>query len=311
LSRLKALGAAFVLAGGVWTSALADDEAKPVKLPAEIQRKLGLATQPLVAASRTATVTGFARVLDPGPLAQLDADIEAAAVAAQASAAEAERTRSLHADGQTVSTKALEAAEAQARTDAARLAALRRRVALEWGEGLARLSERQRAALVEDLAAGRAALLRIDTPSGQGQAGLRSVDIDMGPLGVVHATVLGPARSADPHLFSPGVIAKVAGRAAAGLSAGLAMPVKLTASQPMHGVVLPRAALVRGGGQAWAYVKTGEENFLRRPAEAALAEADGGLFVASGFRPGETVVTTGAAALFAAETNVGEAGGGD
>jgi hypothetical protein len=309
---MKTLTAGLALAlAGLWgIAAQAAEEVKPVKLPVETQRKLGFRVEPLLAATRVATVAGYAKVLDPGPLAQLDSDIQMAAAAAAASAAEAARAKTLNADDQAVSTKVLQAAQAQARGDAARLTLLRRRVGLEWGEGLARMSDAQRAALVADLAAGRAALVRIDTASGQGQAGLHAIDIDFGALGRFHGTVLGSARAADPRLMSPGLIARIGGRNASILSSGLSAPVKLTASGPVKGVVAPRAALLRSGGATWVYVRTAEESFQRKPVESGQADP-AGLFVATGFKPGEQVVTTGSSALFAAETNVGEAGGGD
>ena len=285
----------------------AEDEVKPVKLPVETQRKLGFVIQPLKAAVRTASIPGFAKVLDPGPLAQLDSDIQSAAAAAAASAAEAARSKTLNADDQAVSTKALQAAEAQARADAVKLALLRRRIGLEWGEGLAHMSDSQRAALVADLAASRTALIRIDTASGQGQAGLRGVDIDFGALGTFHGVVLGAARAADPRLMSPGLIARIDGKNAAQLSTGLTATVRLKASGPLKGVVAPRAALLRSAGETWVYVRTAEESFLRKPVEDGMVDP-AGLFTPVGFKPGEMVVTTGSAALFAAETNVAEAG---
>lgn len=298
-----------VALAAVWTlAAQAQEGVKPVKLPLETQRKLGFVIEPLKAAVRTASIPGFAKVLDPGPLAQLDSDILTAQAAATASAAEAARAKALHADDQAVSTKVWQAAEAQARGDAAKLALLRRRVGLEWGVGLARMSDSQRSALVGDLAAGRAALVRIDTSSGQGQAGLRGVDIDFGSLGLFHGTVLGAARAADPRLMSPGLIARIGGANAGLLSNGLSASVRLTASGPMRGVIAPRAALLRSGGETWVYVRTAGESFLRKPVENGIVDP-AGLFVPSGFKPGEPVVTKGSAALFAAETNVGEAGG--
>jgi hypothetical protein len=308
MSILKRALTGAVLAG-LWCAAVQAAEAlKPVKLPVATQRKLGFRVQPLLAATRVATVAGYVKVLDPGPLALLDSDIQAAAAAAAASAAEAARTRTLNADDQAVSTKVMQAAQAQARGDAARLALLRRRVGLEWGAGLARMSDAQRAALVADLAAGRAALVRIDTASGQGQAGLRAIDIDFGTLGQFHGAGVGPARAADPRLMSPGLIARIGGANASVLSSGLSTPVRLTASGPVKGVVAPRAALLRSGGATWVYIRTSEESFQRKPVEGGQADP-AGLFVATGLRPGEQVVTTGSAALFAAETNVGEVGG--
>ena len=304
-----ALAAAMALmAAPAWADA--DDAViKPVTLASETQHKLGLATQPLMAARRGASLTGYVRVLDPGPLAQLDSDLEAAAAAAEASAAEAARSKALNADGQALSAKALEAAQAQARGDASRLALLRRRVGLEWGDGLERLSAKQRDGLIAEIAAGKAALIRIDTAGGEGLAGLRSLDIDLGgALGRVHAVVLGAARAADPHLSSPGLIAKATGPNARLLSVGLTAPVKLTAAAAGTGVLAPREALIRSQGKTWIYVRTSADTFLRKEVEDGRVEADG-LFAPAGLKPGEAVVTQGAAALFAAETHVAEAGG--
>ena len=301
-----------LLALGAVTAARADDDdkaVKPVKLPAEIQAKLGLRSEPLAAKASAATLSGFVKVLDPGPLAQLDSEIDAADAAVQASQAEFERSQALNKDGQSVAAKQVEAARAQARADATRLAALRRRVGLEWGDGVGRLSDRQRARLLADIGAGRTALVRIDTPAGEGLAGLKAVELDLGPLGRVRATVLGTARNADPRLLSPGLLATATGPGVRSLSIGLSAPVKLQASAPVRGVVAPRTALLRSNGKTWVYVRTGPETFLRREVEDGRGDP-AGLFAPAGFKAGEQVVTQGAAALFAAETNVPEEGEG-
>ena len=303
LTSALALGAA-----GAARADADDAAAKPVKLASETQAKLGLKSEPLRAKASAATVSGYVKVLDPGPLAQLDSDIDAADAAAQASAAELARAETLNKDGATVATKAVEAARAQARADAGKLALLRRRLALEWGEGLARMAAGQRAQLLTDIAAGKAALVRLDTPSGEGLAGMKSVELDLGALGRARATVLGAARAADPRLISPGLFAIARGPGARSLTVGLSAPVKLAVSASVTGVVAPRAALLRSKGKTWVYVRTGGETFLRREVEDARGDPSG-LFVPAGFKPGEQVVTQGAAALFAAETNVSEEGG--
>ena len=308
LAMLLAFGVA-----GIARADADDEAAKPVKLKPEVQRKLGLRSEPLKAKAAAATLSGFIKVLDPGPLAQLDSDIDAADAAAQASAAELARSEALNKDGQTVPTKQVEAARAQARTDATKLALLRRRIGLEWGDGIARMGARQRAQLIAEIGAGRAALIRIDTPSGEGLAGLKTVELDLGPLGVVRATVLGTARAADPKLLSPGVIATARGAGVRSLSVGLAAPVKLSASAAATGVVVPRDALVRSKGETWVYVRTAPDTFLRKEVENGRSDS-AGLFAPAGLKAGEQVVTQGAAALFAAETNVPEEGadkGGD
>jgi hypothetical protein len=298
LAMLLALGAA-----GAARAAADAEAAKPVKLPVQVQQKLGLKSEPLKARTEATALSGFIKVLDPGPLAQLDSDIDAADAAAQASAAELARSAALNKDGQLAPTKQVEAARAQARADGAKLALLRRRIGLEWGDGIARLSTRQRGRLLADIAAGRTALVRIDTPSGEGLAGLKSVEIDLGPLGRVRATVLGTARTADPKLLSPGLIATARGPGVRSLSVGLAAPAKLAASAAVTGVVAPRAALLRSKGKTWVYVRTGPETFLRKAVEDGRSDA-AGLFAPAGLKAGEQVVTQGAAALFAAETNV-------
>ena len=68
-----------VLGGANAARADADDAAaKPVKLASEVQQKLGLRSEPLKAKAAAASLSGFIKVLDPGPLAQLDSDIDAA-----------------------------------------------------------------------------------------------------------------------------------------------------------------------------------------------------------------------------------------
>ncbi|HTI67721.1 MAG TPA: hypothetical protein VL460_09290 [Caulobacteraceae bacterium] len=278
--------------------AVAAEEKEPLKLDAATQKRLGVVTAPLVAVRRTATAAGFARVMDPAPLAVLDADIAAAAAAYQASRAEAERTRVLHAADATVSAKVAEAAQAQARADAARLTALRRRVGLEWGPAFATLSDAGRGRLIGDLSAGRTALVRIDMAGGV-TPGLHTAQIDLGAGGLVTAVVLGPARSSDPRLLAAGLIARVDGPDALKLPTGLSAPVVLSAGPGAVGVILPRSALLRLGGRTLVYVRRDAGSFETRAAEGGVTDPQG-LFVARGFTPGEQVVVQGASALNAA-----------
>ncbi len=142
-----------------------------VRLSAAVQRELGIATQTMSLTHRAAEVDAFAKVLDPGPLAQLDSDLATAEAAAAASDAEAARARALHAADGGVSAKDTEAAVAQARSDALKVDILRHRVGLEWGPGVARMSAAARGRLVRGLAAGKIALVHVDTHNDVGQAG--------------------------------------------------------------------------------------------------------------------------------------------
>jgi hypothetical protein len=273
--------------------------AAPVKLDVATQRRLGVQTAPLAAARHTAAAAGFARALDAGPLAALEADIAAAAAASQASQAEAARTRKLAAADATVSRKAAETAAAQARADAARLALLRRRVGLEWGPALAALSDARRDQLVSDVAAGRSALVRIDVAGGA-PVEHGAATLDLGPRGFAQATILGPARVGDPRLQSTGLLAVVNGPAALWLATGSVVPAALASGGAHSGVIVPREALLRSGGQTFAYVRKDAQAFERRPVTGGTP-VPAGLFAPTGFRPGEPVVVSGAAKLFAAE----------
>jgi hypothetical protein len=248
-------------------------------------------------------VSGFARALDPVPLAQLDSEIAGAVAVLVASQAEANRTRALNAADQTVSKQAAEAAAAQARGDAAKLQLLRRRVGLEWSPALAKFSDARRGKLVADIAAGHAALVRIDAASGLAQfSGSATIALSSGP---VHAAILGPTRVGDPRLQATGLLALVSGPAAVQLGTGTVASATVSHGADAAGVVIPRTALLRTAGQTFVFIRRDATGFERRVVPAGSSDPDG-LFVTNGFRPGEPVVVAGASQLFAAQSK-GEA----
>jgi len=277
-----------------------------VQVSPDIQRRLGIVTQRLAVARQSTEIDAFAKVLDPAPLVQSDSDLETAEAAAVASAAQAKRSTALHAADGSIAAKDVEAAVSQARQDALKVALLRRQLALAWGPGVARMSDRARERLVSALAAGSAALVHVDTHNNDGQAGARFVKVDIGD-GSVRGPVIGPARAAEPRLQSSGLIVEITGPQAMLLSVGLTQSAHIESSTPQSGVVLPRAAVVRFRGADWVYVRTGPGAFDRRLVQDPAPEADG-LFVAQGFTSGDEVVVQGAQALFAAEQNGAQPG---
>jgi hypothetical protein len=278
--------------------ALAPRADAAVALSAEAQQRLGIRTTVLAAHNHSAQVAAFAKVLDPGPLAALESDLDAQIAAAAASGAEAARTAVLAKSGESVARKDAEAAQAQAKGDQAKLTLLRRRIGLEWGPGVARLSDARRIALIRSLSAGQAALVQVDTPNNEGQPGARSVEIDIGDSSV-RAEVLGHSRNAEPRLQSSGLICLVSGPKAVLFSIGLIQSARINTSSAVAGVVVPRSAVVRFRGSDWAYVST-PQGFERRLLQAPEPQPDG-IFTPSGIAPGEAVVVEGVAGLFAAE----------
>ncbi|CAN5310028.1 hypothetical protein BH10PSE2_BH10PSE2_20100 [soil metagenome] len=280
-------------------------EPPPAKMTVPVQARLSIRTGVLTASTYAPRVAGYARVIDAVPLATLDSDLSAAIATAAASQAEAARARALNGEDQMVATRVAEAAVATARADQARLRLLRTRVGLEWGRAIAGLSDGQRTGLVQALASGNAALLRIDaaTPSLDGG----TVAVDLGPLGIAQARILGPARTADVRLQSSGRLAVVTGRLAQALSVGLVVPVQLAAGATASGVIVPDSAILRAEGGSWVFARTGTEGFTRRELVRPVP-VDGGLFVSSGLEPGLVVALQGASALYAAEQSSAPAG---
>ncbi len=156
--------------------------------------------------------------------------------------------------------------------------------------------------LGSNLAAGKAALVRIDTPSGQGLKGAQSATLDLGAIGQVEARVLGIARTADQRLQSPGLMTLVVGDSAAYLGTGLTLKASLYSGSNTNGLLIPNNALLRQGGRVYAYVKTGPRDFVRRAVTPASATPDG-VIVSQGFSAGEQVVVQGASALLTASTS--------
>lgn len=276
-----------------------------VRLEHAEQQRIGLAVAPVIATSAPATTYGFARGLDASALAAIDAEIVTARAAANASQAEAARLAALAAQDQSASAKAVEAARAQAAADSARASLAERRIGLEYGPGLARLGAQARRALIADIAAGRAALVRVDVPGGSLGQGAR-VLVNGGEL----LAILGPAASADARLQSAGVLALLRGPLAATATNGRILGVTIETRGSEPGISIPRDAVLRWRGGLWVYRQEGPESFER--VELVDARPIGGAwFVRSDLAAGHKVVIRGAETLLAVEHGGGSAADSD
>jgi hypothetical protein len=269
------------------------------------QRRLGVEVEVLTAQRGQAKVNAFAKVLDTGPLAQLESDLESQEAAAAASSAEARRAQSLAKGDHGVSVKDMEAAIAQSKADQSKLTLLHRQLGLQWGPGIAGLPPARRQALVVAFSKGQAALVQLDTPDSAGQRGVTAAEVDIADQ-TVRATIIGPSRNAEPRLQSSGLLAVITGPPAILFSNGLTQSARLAQPGGQVGVVLPKSAILRFEGSDWAYVRSGA-GFERRLIQDPQPQADG-YFVGHGLRPGEAVAVKGVAALFAAERSPSTAG---
>ncbi|UVO53751.1 hypothetical protein [Sphingomonas sp. SUN039] len=271
---------------------------QPLTLDEKAKARASVRVVTLAATQASAEVTGFARGLDVGTLAVIDAEAKAADATAAASRAEAGRLATLASQDQSASRRSVEAARAQSQADDARAQLARRRVGLEFGPGLARLGSGGISALVSEIANGRAALVRIDIANIVLKPG-SSVRIGDG-ANSAGVRVLGAAATADAKLQSAGVLAIVRGNAADGLLAGRILPAFADTGSSRTGVTVPRDAIVRYQGGLWVFVEKPDKSFARVELVDARA-VDDGWFVPGGLTPGTRIAVSGAGSLMAIE----------
>jgi hypothetical protein len=298
-----------LIASGAGVAAAEPDEGaapKPIVVDAAAQTRFGVAIATLQGAAAPNGVATTARVLDPGPLLQLDGELAAAAATFSASRAEALRTRKLFEEDRTASRRAVEAATAQEQADLQKVNVARRQLALEWGGGLADLPAHKRAELLDDLSHGKADFVRVEIPAGVPVPNAHSsIEVRGNSESSLYSgSVLGTLPTVDPRLQTRGVLVELKGDAAGKLPIGQMLSAEVPAAADpagATGVLLPRSALLRKDSRVWVYVQTSTTTFQRREVRDFHPVLNG-WFVPSGFAPGDRVVASGAEALLGVES---------
>src|SRR5204863_91869 len=106
-----------------------------VTLDDPTQKRIGLILDNPAPAQWQTEVRGYGRVLDPGPLAALVAELDAGRAAAEASRQEYERLKVL-VEQTNASLRALQAADAAAKRDRLFVESTRAKLALSWGKAI-------------------------------------------------------------------------------------------------------------------------------------------------------------------------------
>ncbi|MGA2747668.1 MAG: hypothetical protein ABSG59_02750 [Verrucomicrobiota bacterium] len=273
-----------------------------VTLSPETQQRIALKVAPLQAAQAQPELTAYGSVLDPSPLAALQGDIASAQAALDAADREARRAKALFEQDENVSRKTLETSENEERMAEIKLAAARRSLELDWGGVIAGLDAPARKDLVDQLAAHRSVLLRVDLPIGQTMAGPpQAAQVTLaGQTAAYGAAFVSFAPRADPKTLGQGFLLRIDGADAA-LAPGAAVSARLrVAGAPVTGVAIPDSALVRSRGRTWVYLAQPENKFIRR--EVTLeSPLEQGWFTTNGPAAGERVVVQAAQWLLAEE----------
>lgn len=274
-------------------------EEKSAGLDDEAIERMGLELTPLAAAQWRDELPAFGRVVDPSPLVALENERLAAEAALRASEAEVLRSRKLFESGENIARKTLEQAEAAVAVDRLKLRTAEQRFLLEWGPEI----EKDRAELIEGLLSGKTAIIRAEpaSSSAPGKVPVAARIIIPGHADPIKAAVLAPAPSVDARTQAVAWFLKVENPAHP-MPPGLAVEVGFASGEKEEsGVLIPSKAVLHFQGEAWVFAPAAEKGHFERKPVALEHALTGGFFAAGDFKPGDKVVTTGAASLLAEE----------
>lgn len=272
----------------------------------------GIECAPLKSPPADQTVAGFATVIDPTPLYDLNGqyiDAEAQVTSANArlmiSQAALQRAQILYKDEQNVSAAQLQSAQTSFNEDQSALTIARSRLSgavgsarQVWGNTLGTAIV-DHSSLIDDLIARRKYLVKVTLPPG--------VVVAAPPQAAV-ATLYGSisialryvsiATSADPKLQGTAYFYETAARDE--LLPGLNLNVTLKAQAPQRGSVVPNSAVIWLEGQAWIYIRSDAKTFIRRQISPNRSASDDG-YIVTDLQPGAQVVVHGAQMLLSEE----------
>jgi hypothetical protein len=270
-----------------------------VHIDDEAQGNMGLLVAVPEAAQVSPELRGYGRVLDAAPLAALMNELASAQTAATASSNELARLKTLVEQGN-ASTRALQTADAAAQRDQLAVQSARDRLALSWGQALARRNDLP--SIVQSLASLNSLLVRVDLPAAEALPS-PPVSARLATLSglLIEAQFLGPASNVDPQTQSRGFILLIKS-GASGFFPGEAVTGYLKlAGQPLAGVIIPRGAVIRTEGAAWIYVLDDSGEAYTRTEIALDHPTDAGWFITKGVTATDHVVVTGAQQLLSVE----------
>ncbi|HVX35607.1 MAG TPA: hypothetical protein VHC71_05245 [Hyphomicrobium sp.] len=254
-------------------------------------------TAALAISNEAVKIEGFATVLNPDALLQLDADIRSATVSANFSRGQLERFRT----STMLSKQMVATAVRQEGIDASQLKLLSTRLRQSWGDKAPFLNADARQTLVTNIANGSRAILRIDFPDATTDVpqNVRVVPLRGGPETRVDTLWAAPSG----NLAMPGVSYFGLIDAGPGLRAGDRGRV-IADRVEKPGVVIPSSALVVYASKSWCYVETAPGKYERKLVSLD-APVDDGYLVKRDFEPGMRVVVKGASILLAREAAPG------
>lgn len=257
-----------------------------VVFDAEAQKLADIGVATLAQSTRRTEVDALATVLSPQSLIELRnryvtaaAQADKAAAALAASRREYERVNQLHGDDRNLSDRALQAAEAAWRGDAADAQvaqAARDAIGKEsrpvWGGALTAAVEGD-TAVFQRLASQKSVLLRVAAPAGSRLHEPPATASVIGDDGVAKpAELLSPAPQTDPRIQGPTFFYTAP---TDGLLPGSTLAARLPVGSPESGATVPASAVLSWQGRSWFYVERTTGHFVRRELTDAVPVAQG------------------------------------
>jgi hypothetical protein len=285
-----------------------------IRLSEAEQQETGVRVQSLAAGEYAREMAAVGRVIDIGPLlalrnaynaAQADRALARAALASSAPAVA--RLRTLHREDANVSTRQLQAAQAEAAADQAKVQAADRRMQdirdqglQRWGATLTQWALSDDPAALATLVSHRDCIVLVSLYPDQ-TLPPDTATIFVGPTGdrraARQAKLISAAPQTDPVTQGETYFFE---SSAQQLRTGMRMQAWIPEGAPLKGVEVPDDAVIWYGGKLWVYVQDGDGLFVRH-ALATHHETHDGWFVTAGVRPGDRVVISGAQMLFSEE----------
>ena len=277
------------------------------------QEASGIVTAPLESVLRRQEIKAYGAVMDLQGLftlrdrfAEARAQVDKTRANLDTSRKAYERLKTLYGEGQDVSAKALQAAEAAWRSDAADARAARQSletvkatVLQQWGGTLAKWISEASPEL-DRLYRQDEILIRLTVPPDAAPGPPPPTALVQGASEKIEtARLVSISPRADPRIQGRSFF-YIAPERAAGLLPGMNVLAHLPSGPKVRGILIPAAAVVWRQGSAWVYVQTGPDEFARREVlvETPVRE---GWFVMKGFSAEEPVVVSGAQLLLSRE----------
>lgn len=287
------------------TQTKAPDAAAGVRLTPEQIEKMGLETEAAKTVDYAQHATGYGTVIPHESIAQAVAELATAEAAEKQSRSALARTRRLAGTAGAMSADVEESNVRQVAVDTAALNLAQQRLTATFGPKPPWSGGRS-PRLLEALADGSTQLLRVTFPSGSLPGGIPKT-LSISRLG----QAVGDKRLTVSMIWTAPADANVPGRSFFALlrSGDLGEGDRVIGWAPIGaaqpGVWVPAAAALISDAKYWCYVQTMPGTFVRTEIEASRP-FENGYVVTSGVKPGDRVVTQGAALLLAQESNSGQ-----